>query len=242
MGSNQLPEGYLAFCSLDALESLALARMNDASNLRLQAKQLLSQLVEAEAEVRVARWMLGKRRSRRCRGRMVLGTEAVQQKFEYQQADLLGLLVAPCTDEDSTEVPETSSPQSCGQRREFQKQPNPLESRVCSDSDPIHDLNGKPVPKYRHDRKDKKARRAPGWCPGARVLSIADASSMQPLSATQARSYPLEIRVRTFSLLAAGVATSRARIQRGRLLALTSHLWKARTMQTMISVSNRAFS
>ena len=64
MGSADLPEGYLEFCSLGALESLALSRMNRAAILRSQAKALLFQLVQAEAEVQIVRWILAKRRLR----------------------------------------------------------------------------------------------------------------------------------------------------------------------------------
>ncbi len=81
MGCNLLPEGYLAFCSVDALESLALERMNQAANLRMRAKELLSQLVEAEADVRVTRWILEKRRSWRFRGGLQLVTEPVPKVF-----------------------------------------------------------------------------------------------------------------------------------------------------------------
>ncbi|MGA9883629.1 MAG: hypothetical protein WBQ34_07915 [Candidatus Acidiferrales bacterium] len=63
MSSRRLPDGYLELCSLDALESLVLARMNQAANLRAQAQQLLQRWVEVEAEVKVAQWMLDQRRS-----------------------------------------------------------------------------------------------------------------------------------------------------------------------------------
>jgi hypothetical protein len=67
MGSDHLPEGYLEFCSLAALESLVLSRMNQAAMLRTQAKLVLQKLVEAEAEVKVVCWVLEKRRSRESR-------------------------------------------------------------------------------------------------------------------------------------------------------------------------------
>lgn len=63
MGSYDLPDGYLEFCSLAALESLALSRMNRAEILRKEAKLLLTQLVRAEAEAQIVRWTLTKRRS-----------------------------------------------------------------------------------------------------------------------------------------------------------------------------------
>ena len=63
MGSYDLPDGYLEFCSLGALESLALSRMNRAEILRKEAKLLLTQLVRAEAEAQIVRWTLTKRRS-----------------------------------------------------------------------------------------------------------------------------------------------------------------------------------
>ena len=63
MGGDRLPNGYVERCSLDALESLVLSRMNRAANLHAQAKQAVLLWVEAEAEVKVVQWMLEKRRS-----------------------------------------------------------------------------------------------------------------------------------------------------------------------------------
>lgn len=63
MDGKSIPEGYLELCSLDALESLLLSRMNQSANLCSQMRELLHSWVQAEADVNVARWMLEHRRS-----------------------------------------------------------------------------------------------------------------------------------------------------------------------------------
>ncbi len=79
MGSTALPEGYLEFCSLGALESLALSRMNGAAILRKQVKALLFQLVQAEAEVQIVRWIMAKRRLQELR-------QGARSKIQYAVA------------------------------------------------------------------------------------------------------------------------------------------------------------
>ncbi|MGH9715299.1 MAG: hypothetical protein ACRD4R_01000 [Candidatus Acidiferrales bacterium] len=63
MDSKTLPGEYLELCSLDALESLELARLNNAANLRGELKEVLQRWIEAEVDAKLARWMLEKRRS-----------------------------------------------------------------------------------------------------------------------------------------------------------------------------------
>lgn len=63
MKSNSTPSGYLELCTVDALESLLLARMNQAANLGTEIRELVRTWVEAEVDVNVARWMLEHRRS-----------------------------------------------------------------------------------------------------------------------------------------------------------------------------------
>lgn len=63
MKSNSTPSGYLELCTVDALESLLLARMNQSANLGTEIRELVRSWVEAEVDVNVARWMLEHRRS-----------------------------------------------------------------------------------------------------------------------------------------------------------------------------------
>jgi len=63
MDSKTLPDGYLDVCSIEALESLELARLNKAANLRDEMKEVLRRWVEAEVDAKLARWMLEKRRT-----------------------------------------------------------------------------------------------------------------------------------------------------------------------------------
>lgn len=67
MDSATLPDGYLDVCSLEALESLELARLNKAANLRGEMKDVLRRWIEAEVDAKLARWMLEKRRSQQFR-------------------------------------------------------------------------------------------------------------------------------------------------------------------------------
>jgi hypothetical protein len=98
MGNNRLPDGYLEFCSVDALESLLLARMNQAANLCAHAKQLLHQWVEVEAEAKVARWMLEKRRSQQLRAGESAQAHSVQQSILPLRTEILAPPAAPLRD------------------------------------------------------------------------------------------------------------------------------------------------
>ncbi|HVB87489.1 MAG TPA: hypothetical protein VNK23_12585 [Candidatus Dormibacteraeota bacterium] len=77
METKTLPDGYLDVCSIEALESLELARLNKAANLRGEMKEVLSRWMEAEVDAKLARWMLEKRRSQQFRAggtaRLALG-------------------------------------------------------------------------------------------------------------------------------------------------------------------------
>jgi hypothetical protein len=67
MESKTLPDGYLETCSLDALESLMLARKNVAMNFLGETRRLLELWVQAEMDAKLAEWMLDMRRSQSLR-------------------------------------------------------------------------------------------------------------------------------------------------------------------------------
>jgi hypothetical protein len=67
MESKTLPDGYLETCSLDALESLMLARKNVAMNFLGETRRLLELWVQAEMDAKLAEWMLDMRRSQALR-------------------------------------------------------------------------------------------------------------------------------------------------------------------------------
>lgn len=54
---------YLFSCSKESLESFELSRLNRAANLRKELRQVTDEWIQAEAEWRLARWVLEKRRS-----------------------------------------------------------------------------------------------------------------------------------------------------------------------------------
>lgn len=63
MGSVCPPFDYLATCSEPGLESYELSRLNQASNLRKEVRQLLDRWIECEVEARMARLTLESRRT-----------------------------------------------------------------------------------------------------------------------------------------------------------------------------------
>lgn len=65
MGDTRPPLEYLVSCSASALESMELARLNQASNLRKELSQVLEEWVNCEADARLARWVLECRRAPR---------------------------------------------------------------------------------------------------------------------------------------------------------------------------------
>jgi len=67
METRTLPDGYLDVCSIEALESLELARLSKAANLRGEMKEVLRRWIDAEVDAKLARWMLEKRRSQQFR-------------------------------------------------------------------------------------------------------------------------------------------------------------------------------
>lgn len=67
METKTLPEGYLQSCSIEALESLVLARKNAAANLLGETRSLLQRWVQADIDARLAEWMLAMRRSQALR-------------------------------------------------------------------------------------------------------------------------------------------------------------------------------
>jgi hypothetical protein len=89
MDGNRMLDGYLELCSLNALESLVLARMNQAANLRTEARQVLRQWAEAEVDAKIARWMLAKRRAQRIRSRLAPQTRSLQLCFENVECTFL---------------------------------------------------------------------------------------------------------------------------------------------------------
>lgn len=62
MGDARPPLEYLVSCSASALESIELARLNQASNLRKEFRQLLEELIDSEVDARLARLILECRR------------------------------------------------------------------------------------------------------------------------------------------------------------------------------------
>lgn len=58
MGSAHPPMEYLSASSNISLESFELSRLNTAANLRKEIRQIVDNLVQAEIEARVARWVL----------------------------------------------------------------------------------------------------------------------------------------------------------------------------------------
>jgi hypothetical protein len=63
MRSAQPPFEYLITSSEAALESFHLARLNQAANFRKELRQVMGDWIEAEAEARLARWILDCRRA-----------------------------------------------------------------------------------------------------------------------------------------------------------------------------------
>jgi hypothetical protein len=56
------PLEYLITCSKGALESIELARLSQASNLRKELRQVLEKWIDSEVDARLARWILESRR------------------------------------------------------------------------------------------------------------------------------------------------------------------------------------
>lgn len=88
MSGECLPDGYLDLCSLGALESLVLSRMDQAAELRKQAQQSLQLWTEAEADVKVAQWMLDLRRRLDLRSEYLVEAQAVPVQLGPPQAEL----------------------------------------------------------------------------------------------------------------------------------------------------------
>jgi hypothetical protein len=63
MGDTRPPLEYLVSCSASALESMELARLNRASNLRKEIRQILEEWINSEVDARLARWILEFRRT-----------------------------------------------------------------------------------------------------------------------------------------------------------------------------------
>jgi hypothetical protein len=64
MSENPLPLEYLVTSSQSAVESFELSRLNRVSNLRKEIRQIVDEWIAAEAEARIARWILDCRRAR----------------------------------------------------------------------------------------------------------------------------------------------------------------------------------
>jgi len=63
MDSTSAPLEYLAACSTMALESYELSRLNQASNLRKEFRDVIEQWIQSEADARLARWILESKRA-----------------------------------------------------------------------------------------------------------------------------------------------------------------------------------
>ena len=63
MSENPLPLEYLVTSSQSAVESFELSRLNRVSNLRKEIRQVVDEWIAAEAEARIARWILDCRRA-----------------------------------------------------------------------------------------------------------------------------------------------------------------------------------
>jgi hypothetical protein len=57
----------LAECSRPTLESIELARLNRAADLRKEIHEVIDECIEAEAEARMARWLIENRTDRHAR-------------------------------------------------------------------------------------------------------------------------------------------------------------------------------
>jgi hypothetical protein len=57
------PVGYLAGASKISLESFELNRLNQIANLRKELREVMGEWIEAEVEVRFARWVLENRQA-----------------------------------------------------------------------------------------------------------------------------------------------------------------------------------
>ena len=63
MQSAKNPVEYLAGASKISLESFELNRLNQIANLRKELREVMEEWIEAEVEVRFARWVLENRRA-----------------------------------------------------------------------------------------------------------------------------------------------------------------------------------
>lgn len=63
MDSTSAPLEYLAACSTMALESYELSRLNQASNLRKEFREVIEEWIQSEADARLARWILESKRA-----------------------------------------------------------------------------------------------------------------------------------------------------------------------------------
>ena len=63
MSENPLPLEYLVTSSQSSVESFELSRLNRVSNLRKEIRQIVDEWIAAEAEARIARWILDCRRA-----------------------------------------------------------------------------------------------------------------------------------------------------------------------------------
>lgn len=133
MSSRRLPDGYLELCSLDALESLLLARMNQAANLCAQAKQMLQLWVEVEAEVKVAQWMLDRRRSHQLRAGAAAQLQVAHAYLAPLQPKVLPAFSAPLHETVTLALLSKSpSSQRASSRLEQERVPNvAAANRLC---------------------------------------------------------------------------------------------------------------
>jgi hypothetical protein len=163
MGSNHLPEGYLEFCSLGALESLALSRMNRAAMLRTQVKRMLRQMIEAEAEEKIVCWMLQKRRTQEFRKGVEAATRNVANPAAVRNASFFGAgeasseICSPPIDSISVRSLPSASPSA---RRAAEERP------VRRPATPLRGLRSRRRP------LNQRARRSvPAWQSGTGITA-----------------------------------------------------------------------
>lgn len=144
MKSNSTPSGYLELCTVDALESLLLARMNQSANLGTEIRELVRSWVEAEVDVNVARWMLEHRRSQTFRagaaplpieGAAVVAARMETLPFQRKPAQLFSANSDDCYQAQSAVLPiraPRSRRDETGQRTNSGMQPGPID--VASES------------------------------------------------------------------------------------------------------------
>jgi len=124
MSENPLPLEYLVTSSQSAVESFELSRLNCVSNLRKEIRQIVDEWIAAEAEARIARWILDCRRAQtddetplRASATEALPATPPSAAAGHQRGDSLPMeeipLGAPC----AAEPPRLNSAVPMGKRK-----------------------------------------------------------------------------------------------------------------------------